>query len=542
MLTTSNNLRFAAELERRRRLTLGVSEHVPEEVTEWLKFVFPQFFSAPFADHHIQTWNWVESIDHLRPKPLVLIVGRGGAKSTTAEAIPVRLGAQKKRKYCWYVSGTQDKADSHVLNISALLENRVLSVHYPDLARRAVGKYGNAKGWRRSRVSTASGLTVDALGLDTGSRGVKFEDQRPDLIILDDVDDRHDSLETTEKKIEMITQSILPSGSTNCAVVFIQNLITEDSIASRLVDGRADFLRDKILIGPIPALQDFSYELGQDDQGNDYYFIRSGIPTWEGQNRVICEEQLNTWGPTSFKREAQHEVEETGGLWDDIIWKHIKFSDLPDILRTVVWCDPAISTTDDSDSMGVSVGGVDERENLYGLRFREKITTPEECIEFAIDLAYEYGCSYVGIETDQGGDTWKSVFLRALDRVLERRRQIYTAENGYPKGDPQKPPDYRFDKAGAGYGSKAERNLKLHTYYEQGKVYHVVDAPGSLKDHQSIEKSLRRFPKKPLDLADSWWWCYRDLVDQPGWLKWAKEKSNESKAKQSSTGTPKPSQ
>lgn len=452
------------------------------------------------------------------------IWGRGGAKSTSAEATPVWLGSQNLRRYVWYVSGTQDKADSHVLNIAALLENRTLAVHYPTLSKRAVGKFGNPKGWRRSRVSTASGLTIDALGLDTGSRGVKFEDQRPDLIILDDVDDLHDSAQTIAKKIEIITQSILPSGSTNCAVVFIQNLIHSDSIASQILDGRADFLRDKIISGPFPAVNDLQYQY---DQSLQRYVITGGTATWEGQDLTVCAEQLNTWGPSSFKREAQHEVEETGGIWDDIVWQYIHFKDLPDLIRTVVWVDPAVSTTDESDSMGISLGGVDSQENLYGLRFREKITTPEECLEYAIELAYTYGCSYVGIETDQGGDTWKSVYLRALDTVLARRKAIYTPENGYPNGDPQKPPDYRFDKAGAGYGSKMERNFQLHTYYEKRKVFHVTGLPGD--EYRFIERALRRFPKKPLDLADSWWWCYRDLIDQPGWLKWAKEKSNAKK-------------
>lgn len=336
-MITSNSLKFQAELERRRRLTEGIDDYVPPLISDWLKFIFPSFFSASFGQRHTEYWNWVESITEERPRPFIAIWGRGGAKSTSAEATPIRLNAKGLRRYAWYVSGTQDKADSHVLNISALLENRTLAVHYPGLSQRAVGKYGNPKGWRRSRVSTSSGLTVDALGLDTGSRGVKFEDQRPDLIILDDIDDLHDTNETTAKKIETITQSILPSGSNNCAVIFIQNLIHEDSIASQLVDGRADFIRDRIISGPFPAVQDLVYEATQQPDGSTYYSIISGTPTWEGQNLTVCEKQINTWGPRGFKREAQHQVEETGGYWDDIQWRPIRFADLPDLVRTVLW-------------------------------------------------------------------------------------------------------------------------------------------------------------------------------------------------------------
>ena len=74
---------------------------------------------------------------------------------------------------------------------------------------------------------------MDALGLDVGSRGSKDEERRPDLIIFDDVDEKHDTLKTVAKKIDTITTSILPAGSSDCAILFIQNIIHEGSIADQ---------------------------------------------------------------------------------------------------------------------------------------------------------------------------------------------------------------------------------------------------------------------------------------------------------------------
>jgi hypothetical protein len=100
----------------------------------------------------------------------------------------VALGAREKRRYALYVSMTQEQADDHVANVAALLESPAIAAHYPALGQRLVGKFGNPKGWRRNRVRAASGFTVDAIGLDTAARGIKLEDARPDLIILDDID------------------------------------------------------------------------------------------------------------------------------------------------------------------------------------------------------------------------------------------------------------------------------------------------------------------------------------------------------------------
>jgi len=447
-------------------------------------------------------WDWVTGIQAgARPRPFTAFWGRGGAKSTNAEAAVIDLGARGVRRYCWYVSGTQDKADSHVENIGAMLESANVSKYYPELSRRMIGKYGNSKGWRRNRLRTASGLTVDSLGLDTGARGMKIEDARPDIIIFDDVDELHDTLAITTKKIQTITQSVLPSGSTDCAVMFIQNLIHPQSIASMLADGRADFLTDRIVSGPHPAVEGLVYE-----QKNGRFVITGGVATWDGQSLEVCQQQIDTWGLSAFLQESQHDVDRAGGIWNHIEFQHEDYDKLPVFTKTAVWVDPAVTTTDDSDSMGISAGGLAASDKIYGLYWWEGITTPEDAISRAIRKAIEVKSLTVGVETDQGGDTWQSVYARSLASVKEKMRGEVSAEE-YAK---IVWPSFIEDKAGAGYGSKAERNFKMLVDYEHGKVIHVLGT------HTVIEKSLKRFPNKPLDLADSWFWTWNDLRNGAG--------------------------
>src|SRR5574341_1889200 len=331
----------------------GQHLHAPEDWQAWLALFFPKTVSAPFAPRHIEMWEWLESIvPGFRPRPFVAIWPRGGAKSATAELGAVRLGARQARRYAWYVSETQDQADKHVGSIGSLLENKILSTYYPKLASRAVGKYGSSKGWRRNRLHTSSGLTVDALGLDVARRGAKIDDQRPDLIILDDIDDKFDSVAMTLKKMGIISTSIMAAGSNDCAVLFIQNLIAPDSVASRLVDGRADILADKILSGPFKAMEGLEYVTI-----NGLTTITAGSPTWEGQNLKVCQDDINTWGLTAFLQEAQHQVEGVGGNWEHVEFQRVEWAKLPHMMKTVVWIDPAVTSTDQSDSQGICAGG-----------------------------------------------------------------------------------------------------------------------------------------------------------------------------------------
>ncbi|MEO6566218.1 MAG: hypothetical protein ABIO63_09300 [Casimicrobiaceae bacterium] len=495
-----------AELELRARRRQNRQLIAPTGWREWTTTLFPRFFRYDFAQHHIDLWEWVENIQKgVKPKVFIGIWDRGGAKSTSAETAVVRIGSKGVRRYGLYVSSTQVKADGHVMTIGAMLESKPYANYYSKMSSRAVNQYGSSKGWKHNRLITKSGFALDAFGLDSGLRGAKIEDARPDFIIIDDVDEQFDSVSTTLKKIGVITNSILPAGSDDCAILFIQNLIAPDSIASRLVDGRADFMRNRILSGPHPAVKNLEYEW---DSLQERFIVTGGEPTWSARSLDDVQSKIDDWGLSSYLREAQHEVEHTGGIWDHIEWVHTTFDDLPSFKEVCVAVDPAVTSTDESDSQGISIGGKTMDNHLIGLYFWEGIDTPEGALERAIYEGYKYGARYCLVETNQGGDTWESVYANACKKVIERLIKEWHSVNvgvDIRRLPAFTLPRFKGDKAGAGDGPKIERNQQLLPLYETGRVRHMLGT------HKMIEKALRRFPVKPLDLADSWWWCAKEL-------------------------------
>jgi hypothetical protein len=470
---------------------------VPDTWDAWLPYFYPNYVVAPFGQRHRELWQWFDGLKRgARPRPFVGIWPRGGAKSTTCELGVVRTGARKARKYVWYISETQDQADKHVSSISNLLENPKLERHYPDLAARALSKYGTSKGWRRERLRTRSGLTVDSLGLDVASRGSKIDESRPDLIILDDIDDKYDSAVVTLKKIGIITSSILAAGSSDLAVIFAQNVIHPDSIAARLLDGRADFLSDRIISGPFKAVDDLEYT-----QVDGKTTITGGKPTWEGQGLEICQNMINTIGLTSFLQESQHEVDNIGGKWASMQWRRREWADLPHFLKVVVWVDPAVTSTDQSDCQGICAGALGVDLKKYMLYAWEGIKSPENAMEQAIEKGLELGADHVGVETDQGGDTWESVYKQACDTIRRKRGGVRIQ---FPRFVHSKA-SYIDELTGHAFGSKVARNEKMHASYERGEVIH---AEGT---NTVLEKALLRFPTKPMDLADAAFWVWHDL-------------------------------
>jgi hypothetical protein len=277
------------------------------EYEPWLSAYAPHAASSRLAEHHHRAWQWAESLEPSKsPAALIECWFRGGGKSTTMELIVSRLAVKATRRFVVYVCATQDMADRHVQDIATAMERCGIE--------RAINKYGFSRGWNASKLRTANGFNVLAFGLDTGARGVKLDHLRPDMIILDDIDELDDSVNAVDKKIRTITQTILPARSTDCAVVFVQNRIHANSVMSHVLSGELDMLQNRIQSPIVPAIKDLQYDTFEREDGRVGYKITSGTPMWEHKTIEVCQQEIDTYGLMSFLRECQHEVG-VGGLF-----------------------------------------------------------------------------------------------------------------------------------------------------------------------------------------------------------------------------------
>jgi len=279
----------------------------------WLTTMFPAHFRGldEFAPHHDEYWRHVWEVTlKKRPAPFLAIWNRKGMKSTCAEATGPVLAALGKRCFGLYVSSTQDKADAHLETIKDMLVASPLGDHYPRLARPEIKRVATRTipgSWNHAELETAAGLAMTAVGLNKSVRGLRRGSQRPDFIILDDIEDENDSMLVIQAKIERLKSGILPAGAQNCAVFFVQNLIHRDSVISQVLDGRAEILLGHKKSGPVPAVR--NQQIGASGAGPARRFRLSGSPTWVGFDLAACEAELNLVGLSAWQREYQHKVE-----------------------------------------------------------------------------------------------------------------------------------------------------------------------------------------------------------------------------------------
>ena len=150
-----------------------------------------------------------EIIDRFHSKAIrncVEITFRGGAKSTLAEE-GVSLGTGfRDFAHCLIVGASIDRGRERLHAVRRHLENNEAMLEL----------FGDLKGrpWTDDMLETNTGRTIQAMGRGQSLRGTKSERIRPDLILLDDIEDA-ESLRTAEgrKKIQdWFFQELLPMG------------------------------------------------------------------------------------------------------------------------------------------------------------------------------------------------------------------------------------------------------------------------------------------------------------------------------------------
>ena len=334
------------------------------------------------APRHERLWGWFDGLESgVRPRARVEVWGRGGAKSSTAELATAWVGVKLTRRFVLIVSETQEQADKHVQSVAALFERIGVG--------RAVGKYGSSKGWRRNQLRTDNGFNVAALGLDVAARGIKLDEFRPDLLVFDDLDNQGDSAKTIEKKVRSITTAILPAGSSDCAVLFIQNLIRDDGIFGQLVSGEADFLRDREPAVVEPAVYGLQTSIAANPDGTNVYRITAGSPSWAGQSIGVCEYQINQWGLKAFLREAQHEVANADGYVFNVSqMRAISPADVPELVSICLSFDLAATEDGGDNTAGVLLGKSKDRKYFVLSVLRGQWSA--ERVQWCIKAAAQY--------------------------------------------------------------------------------------------------------------------------------------------------------
>ncbi|WP_426043244.1 hypothetical protein [Bacillus pumilus] len=170
----------------------------------------------------------------------------GHAKSAyLSNAYPVREIVYKKRRMILIISETNAGSIKFIKWVAGQLKyNQKLREDFGEVLYEQ--KTRNEKDSETAFITT-TGIKMEATSLGTQIRGFRNGSQRPDLILLDDLEslDRPTRLNCAKKAKDWLNQDLMPAGDpTKTAFIFMGTLVHFDSLLNYVLQERRDFIKN----------------------------------------------------------------------------------------------------------------------------------------------------------------------------------------------------------------------------------------------------------------------------------------------------------
>ena len=455
------------------------------------KTFFPERFELPFAEEvHGKIFDLIDG-----PANKVAIAApRGwGKTSVVALGLMARYILYHHTGFICYINKSHDAASLQTENLRReLVTNRMIKHFFGHFKYR-----GTEKNEFEETFSKKSWVAYDTLIWPRGAgqqvRGVLFKNDRPGLIVIDDLEDPEQVVneEYRRKQFEWLYADVVKAvprigaKANNYKIVYIDTLKHEDSLLQKLMDS--------------PEWDSVRLEACDDD-------LKSSAPNFMSDEQIKKEwqEHVDAGQSDVFFRELRNLPIST----KDAAFRpeYFKYYNLPpersfreeidlkktdvDVqlnthIETVVILDPAKTIKIHSAESAIIGIGIDlNNARLYIRDIISKKMYPDEIYDAMFDMGIRLNASVLGIE-----DASLNEFIRQpIKNEMFKRGKFFELIWLKPRGGHN------------GEKGKTLRVKELVPYYRQGYIYHNASCPGVKR----LEQQLLMFPRSKLwDIMDA---------------------------------------
>lgn len=345
--------------------------------------------------------------------------------------LPMWAAAHGHVRFAAAFANTPEQAETHLASFKAELDgNALLRADYPDLVAPRTRGRGTVEADRVSLYHARSGFVFAAAGMDSANLGLKVGSQRPDLIILDDIEphEARYSAKLMTKRLDTLRSAILPL-NIYAHVIAVGTVTMAGSIIHQLVEAAkkegspADWVvEEKFAAHHYPAI-------ATNDDGT-----RRSV--WAAKWSLEFLESIEHTR-TYAKNYANDPMGADGDYWTSADFIR---GDLEGVTRTVLSIDPNVTQKESSDYTGLAVVGWAPSTNKcrvsYAAQIKQDLTTLRLT---TLALIEEYDVGLVIIETNQGGDLWLKILwglpvkVKPITQSIKKEVRAATALHHYQR-------------------------------------------------------------------------------------------------------------
>lgn len=376
-------------------------------------YYFQPYFKYALADYHYDFFQDCHDLTDNQIREVAWIAFRESGKTSIAKLFVVWLIATGKRKYINVDSFDKENAERILFDVAfEMTNNKRLQLDFGVL----FSKQRSIEDIKQNRINNfvcENGARVEAHSTQESVRGRLHLNQRPDCLILDDIETNKtkDSKAYTKQVQDHITEA-MAGMSPDGFMLYLGNYITEY--------GNINYL----------------FERAKHDTGirvrNIPVILDSGLPAWSSKyaltdteakelGKVSIEDKKRQLGSLVFSYEMMNKpIDE---MLAEFKKEYAQLATEDDITKLETNCyitiDPAVSEKESADYTGVTVNRISTQNKWYIKTYRLKINT-KDLIDHLFYLKKTYNPAFIGME--------KTTFTMAIQPFMDeemRKRNIF---------------------------------------------------------------------------------------------------------------------
>lgn len=375
------------------------------------EYYLAESFRSPWSEFHL--WM-IEKLEHITLEQDneetrdVTAAPRGHAKSTLISfAYPIWCTCYGYRRFIVIISNTAPVAKQFIVDIRNELE-------FNQKILRDFGEMKDDSMWNTSEILTKSRMYITARGAGAQMRGMKFNSTRPDLVIIDDLEDK-ETVRSPSQSAELedwFNSDVMPMGAPYCHFFMIGTVLSYEALLYHMLnDAKYSSWSRKTF----KAVMEFStsglwseWEALMTDLslGDDAYARATAF--YEEHKAEMLEGTKVLWPdqrPNMYKYLMERKLESEEGFASEFQndpqtektrlfkteWlENDLYTDAPKIVEVCMAIDPAIASSRKNDYSCVIVVGRGEDNYFYVLEADLAKRPPEKLIEDAKQHIAEY--------------------------------------------------------------------------------------------------------------------------------------------------------
>lgn len=354
---------------------------------------------------------------------IAIAAPRGEAKSTiVSQLYTLYRIITDKTHYTLIVMDSIDQAYPMLEAIKAELEfNTRLKIDFPSV-------FGTGRVWQAGTIITKNNIKVQVAGAGKKLRGLRHGAYRPDLVILDDIenDENVRKVEQREKLHAWLTKTIMPLGAAGekLDIIYIGTILHHDSVLNRTLNNSAwQSARFKAIIKYPDNMTlwdqwealfatkrldeaDAFYETHKDDMN------KGAVVSWSARPLIALMKIRARDGRAAFDSEYQNDP--TAG--DDAPFNRAinYWHELPTNLIYFGAVDPSLGKAGSSrDPSAIIIAGLDKATGkVYIIKADIKKRLPDRIISDVITLQRQFNCIKWAVESVQFQEFFRTELVR----------------------------------------------------------------------------------------------------------------------------------